>query len=118
MFRIFHTRSLLLALAFAAALPVAAPAQSRPDALDAKASVPPIKYTSPLADYRRFVDEKPTPWKEANDTAARIGGWRAYARDATEPTAPAPGVSEPPATPAAAAPASSAPAGQRGQPAK
>jgi len=118
MLKILHAGSLLLAVTLATALSVEVQAQSRPDPFDAKASVPPLKYTSPLADYRRFVDEKATLWKEANDTAARIGGWRAYARDATAPAAPGPGASAPAAAPAPAAPASSAPVGHRGHPVK
>ena len=29
-----------------------------------------------------FVEEKAIPWKEANDTVYRRGGWRAYAKEA------------------------------------
>lgn len=39
-------------------------------------------YTSPIADYQKFVDEKVLPWKAANDKIAEIGGWRAYAKEA------------------------------------
>ena len=39
-------------------------------------------YTSPIADYQKFVDEKVLPWKAANDKVAEIGGWRAYAKEA------------------------------------
>ena len=39
-------------------------------------------YTSPIADYQKFTDEKVLPWKEANDKVAEIGGWRAYAKEA------------------------------------
>jgi hypothetical protein len=41
-----------------------------------------INYTSPIADYQKFVDEKVLPWKAANDKVAEIGGWRAYAKEA------------------------------------
>ena len=57
-------------------------------------------YRSALEGYRPFAEEKPVPWKQANDTVGRIGGWRAYAREVH---------GEPAATPAsapAAAPAS------------
>ena len=77
-----------------AVLTVAAPcmAQPRPDPLDATAPVPALSYRSSLTSYRAFGDDKPVPWKEANDTTARIGGWRAYAREARapDPTASAP----------------------------
>jgi hypothetical protein len=39
-------------------------------------------YTSPIADYQKFADEKVLPWKAANDKVAEIGGWRAYAKEA------------------------------------
>jgi hypothetical protein len=39
-------------------------------------------YTSPIADYQKFIDEKDLPWKAANDKVAEIGGWRAYAKEA------------------------------------
>jgi hypothetical protein len=42
----------------------------------------PVGYTSPIADYQKFVDEKILPWKTANDKVAEIGGWRAYAKEA------------------------------------
>ena len=85
MFRLISAGSLLLAAAFAVAPLAAAQAPPRADPLDAKASVPGVSYRSSLAGYRAFADDKLTPWKEANDTAARIGGWRAYAREAREP---------------------------------
>ena len=69
-------------------------AQARPDPLDATVPVPALTYRSSLDSFRVFGDDKPVPWKEANDTTARIGGWRAYAREAR---APAPAASAPPA---------------------
>lgn len=42
-------------------------------------------YTSPLADYQPFNDEKVTSWKAANDKVGQIGGWRAYAKEAQQP---------------------------------
>lgn len=39
-------------------------------------------YTSPLADYQPWTDEKVIPWTDANNTVGRIGGWRAYAKEA------------------------------------
>ena len=78
-------------------LPMASPASSsRPassgpaDPLNPQAQVPPAVYISPLAGYRRLSEDKPVPWKEANETVNRIGGWRAYAREAQQPEAAAP----------------------------
>ena len=58
---------------------------TRPDPLDAKASVPALSYRSSFARYRAISDDKPLSWREANDAVARIGGWRVYAREAQEP---------------------------------
>jgi len=76
-------------LSLAAAAPLAwaqsAPALAKPDPQDAKASVPQTIYRSSLADYRLLSDEEVGSWKEANDQVGRIGGWRAYAKEAQEP---------------------------------
>jgi hypothetical protein len=55
-----------------------------------------VSYTSPIADYLPFVDEKVTSWKAANDKVGQIGGWRAYAKEAQQPDklpAPPPNIS-------------------------
>jgi hypothetical protein len=90
------------ALLFAAVLSAAAPgaAQPRPDPLNAAAPVPALKFSSSLAGYRPLGDDTSVPWKEANDTTARIGGWRSYAREARAP-APAASASAPPPSDAA-----------------
>ena len=60
-------------------------AGSRPDPLDARAAVPAVRYDSTLNRARRGSAEPTSiPWREANDTAARIGGWRTYAREAQQ----------------------------------
>jgi hypothetical protein len=67
-------------VAFAQQSPVAAPATAT--------------YRSAFEDYRPFADETATPWRETNDTVGRIGGWKAYARQAREAAAaPAPAAS-------------------------
>jgi hypothetical protein len=86
-----------------AALPLAVMAQTappRPSPLDAQAAVAPLTYRSSLADYRRTASEPaPLAWREANDQVERIGGWRAYAREAAQP---APAAASAPASPASA----------------
>lgn len=79
----------------------------RPDPLDPRASVPALVYRSSLAPARPGADDKPIAWREANDQVARIGGWRAYARQAQQ-TDPEPGARPAPALP------STAPAGHAG----
>jgi hypothetical protein len=82
-----------LAWAFAGLL-AGAPshAQTMPDPSDPKAPVTPLKYQSAFEGYKPYTDEPLVPWKAANDKVREIGGWRAYARQASEPdasTAPA-----------------------------
>ena len=82
-----------LAAALAAGTAAAQTGASRPDPLDAGASVPVTTYKSPFGAYRTQSEPEVAPWRDSNDTAARIGGWRAYAREAqgaaTAPTVPA-----------------------------
>ena len=55
----------------------------------AMTDLPVAVYRSALTGYRSFRDEKISSWQESNDNVARIGGWRAYAREVREPE-PAP----------------------------
>ena len=84
-----------------------ASAAGRADPLDARAAVPPVRFSSAFAPYRRMSETPVGSWREANDTVARIGGWRVYAREAQQPD---PAAEKPAASPAqapASAPASS-----------
>lgn len=47
------------------------------------------EFRSALDGYQPYTDEKIVPWKEANDSVGRIGGWRAYAKEAQQGAAPA-----------------------------
>ena len=44
-----------------------------------------VSYTSPIADYQPYADEKVTSWKVSNDKVGQIGGWRTYAKEAQQP---------------------------------
>ena len=70
-----------LAVAGAVCHPVVA---NSVDPLDPKAKVSALVYESSLARYRPYRDAKPIGWREANETVNRIGGWRAYAREAQQ----------------------------------
>lgn len=70
------------------------------DPLQAGAAVPAMVYSSPLARYRIAKDVEVGSWTEVNDTVTRIGGWRAYAREASQAEATTP-VPAPGAAPAA-----------------
>ncbi len=91
------TPATLCALAFAAPAQTPPSAARKADPLDVSVAVPAVTYESALSRYRRAGEDKATPWRDSNDTAARIGGWRAYAREAQQPD-PAP--SAPAAAPA------------------
>jgi hypothetical protein len=63
-------------------------------AAHAQATPAPPAFKSAFEGYQPYTDEKVVNWKEANENVSRIGGWRAYAKEAAG-AAPA----EPPATP-------------------
>ena len=75
---------LLLTLLLAAPAQAQTPIPTRPDPLDPKVQVPSVRYESSFAQFRRIGDDKPVAWREANDAVARIGGWRVYAREASQ----------------------------------
>lgn len=54
----------------------------------ATADAAPLPYRSALEGYQRYTDEKTVNWKDANDTTARIGGWREYAKEASQSQTP------------------------------
>lgn len=86
--RIFMT--VCIAVAASVLRSTVASAQSRADSADPEAQVPAATYRSPFADYRAFGDEPVGNWRAANDEVGRIGGWRAYAREAQAPGATPP----------------------------
>ncbi len=61
----------------------------KPVAPAAVADAAPPAYRSALEGYQPYTDEKTVNWKEANDTTARIGGWREYAKEASQAQTPA-----------------------------
>lgn len=76
-----------LAAGLAAGLSGAAIAQTpAATATSAPASSAP-EFRSALKGYLPYTEEKTINWKEANDLTGRIGGWRAYAREAQQPAA-------------------------------
>ena len=70
------------------AAPVAAPVLAAPASTIApKASA---AFRSELEGYQPYSEEKTGDWKGANDSVARIGGWRAYAKEAQSSQPPTP----------------------------
>jgi hypothetical protein len=84
------TMKIIIALAAISVIVLALPRvlSAAPDPVDEKAVVPPVKYQSPFRDYRALGDVKPVAWKDANDEVGRIGGWRTYAKEVSEPPSP------------------------------
>jgi len=74
----------------ALAQPAAKP--PRPDPLDPQAAVPPVVYHSPFKHPPQAAAPAVGNWIQANQQVGRVGGWRAYAREAA---APAPAASAP-----------------------
>ncbi|MBS0440697.1 MAG: hypothetical protein JSR38_01995 [Proteobacteria bacterium] len=94
------TSAALCSVAWAAAAQTLPSEARKPDSLDPRASVPAVVYESAFSRYRRTADDKAISWREANDTAARIGGWRVYAREAQQPDPAASASAATPAQPA------------------
>ena len=90
MFHPVPARWLAALPAIAASLAVAQPAPVPPAPRSAEPVPPTLEFRSALEAYQPFTDEKAIPWKEANETVYRRGGWRAYAKEAAE-KAPAEG---------------------------
>lgn len=75
--------ALVASCAAAGVLAQDAPAAPR-DPADPRAQVPAVVHRSPFTDYRPFRTKDPASWKAVNDEVARIGGWKAYAREVYE----------------------------------
>lgn len=66
--------------------------QPGPEVQDAKSSanfVPPVlSYSSVFTNYHGYREEAVASWQDANDTVGRIGGWRFYLEEASQPDQP------------------------------
>lgn len=73
---------------------IAAPALAQPaaasdapvpsQASDPRAAVPAALYRSPFTGYRAQAETAVAPWRDTNERVLQRGGWRAYAREASE----------------------------------
>lgn len=77
MFRHFQSRSWAVGTALAAAVAAHAMQPETPSREDG------LRHASAFDGYRAYADEPVRPWAETNDEVRRIGGWRAYAREAS-----------------------------------
>lgn len=80
--------------------------QSAPSATAASGASP-LDFRSAFEGYKPYTEEKILDWKLANDNVGKIGGWREYAREASQPDSAA----APAATPAKTNPATDRKAG-------
>ena len=80
---VFPAMAALAAMAQSASTPAPAPAPAPAIAVVTEASPSVLIYRSALEGYQPFADEKLIPWKEANETVYRRGGWQAYAKEAS-----------------------------------
>ncbi len=78
------TSRLLTALVSALVLTGTPYAQTTAPKDDTSPAVAP-PYASAFEGYKPYTDEPVVNWKSANDTTARIGGWREYAKQAQQP---------------------------------
>lgn len=46
-----------------------------------------FQYHSVFTQYHVFNEQPVLPWREANDDVGKIGGWRFYAKEASQPDA-------------------------------
>lgn len=88
----FLTSGALACLALLTA--IGAAAQPRPIAAT------PQSDRSAFETYQPFTEEALLPWKEANETVGRVGGWKAYAREAQGESVGTPATPATQATPA------------------
>ncbi len=96
----YRTIGLCLLPLFAVACAYSAEPSLR-DPADVRAAVPDVIYVSPFQNYKTLGETKILPWKPANDLTEKIGGWRAYLKEAAQPDVVAPPASaEKPAAPA------------------
>ena len=97
-----NTRFFMAACGLASLLGMAAHAQPAAPPVPFPTTQPtpqPLAFQSALQGYQPYTDDKIGNWKAANDTTARIGGWRAYVKEASAPAdTPAPATAAVPAT--------------------
>ena len=81
----FHPSPARWLAALPALAALAAGAQSSAEPGEPPALDPPaLPFRSAFEGYQPYADDKSIPWRDANDTVHRRGGWRAYAREAAE----------------------------------
>lgn len=86
--RCLLSAALVVMTALAQTRPVRAEASPpRAGSIPAPAS---FRYESIFSFYSPFREQPVIPWREANDLAGSLGGWRFYAREGQKPLPPPP----------------------------
>ena len=85
-----HLRPLLaLSLALLASTVAAqSPAESTNSNVAPVMAATTLQYKSAISTYQPYIDQPVQSWRDANDRVGRIGGWRAYAKESSEPQSP------------------------------
>ena len=76
----FHSLPARWLAALPALAAFAAGAQTGP----APATAAPPPFRSAMEGYKPYAEEKPIPWKDANETVRQRGGWRGYAKESAD----------------------------------
>lgn len=97
MFSFIVKQGVLPLVAVSAALSAHAQTAGSAPVASSSATPPVLTFESAFTDYQAYTDQRVGSWKEANDTVGRIGGWRAYAKEASEPTSTVSPAATPPA---------------------
>jgi hypothetical protein len=93
-------RTIAAAAVLALTAPAAAQSPPRPDDPAVKTAPAAPAPASAYAGYRRYEDEAPLPWREANDEVGRLQGHLGHMKPAPQSAPPQqPGATAPPATP-------------------
>ena len=50
----------------------------------AKSIAESLQYTSVFKNYQPYSEEEIIPWRQANATVQKIGGWKVYAKEAAQ----------------------------------
>lgn len=74
----------VLTLAVPLAFAQANSPSAKPDTKGASEATTLVEYKSSFTNYHPFVDQPTVSWREANDSVAKIGGWRAYAKESQQ----------------------------------
>ena len=83
--RCLFSAGLLLNVSLAQAQPTPGAVTTAPGTITSVTS--PFQYHSIFTQYQQFIEQPVLPWKDSNDTVGKIGGWRFYAREASQPDA-------------------------------